>query len=77
MIRFSVERRVLVLEIRRRIGPTGRVQPSDSRLRREPGLLLEILKNCVNKEGPPSDTILRRETRYHAIAAETQSTQYL
>ena len=36
--------------------------------------MLEILKDCVNKEGPPDDSILRREARNHAIASETRST---
>ena len=36
--------------------------------------MLEILKDCVNKEDPPNDSILRRETRNHAIASDTRST---
>ena len=74
MIRSNANGLVLVLEILR-IGSTGRVQPSASILRREAGLLLETLQDCASKEGPSSDSILRREIRNLAVASETRSTQ--
>ena len=63
-----------MLEILRN-GSTGRVQASASILRREMGLFLETLKDCVNKESPSSNLILPREIRNHAMASETRPTQ--
>ena len=55
VIRFNVERRVLVLETLR-LASTERVQPDNLLLRRETGLFLEVLKDCVNKVGPSNDS---------------------
>ena len=57
-----------------RIASTRRFQQSDLTDVEKRVLLLKILRVASTRRVQPSDSILRRETRNHAIALETRAT---